>query len=540
MPKKSFMQGAVILGAAGIIIKLMGAIFRIPLGNLIGDDGMAYYQAAYPVYVLFLTIATAGIPIAISRMVSERLAISRPDEAHRVFRISFILLFLIGSISASVCFFMAEPIVNAIGINEAKYAMMAISPALLFCPMMAAFRGYFQGMQNMKPTATSQIVEQFFRVVTGLVLAFVLIKLGKEYAAAGASFGAAAGGIAGLVAIIIVYFSKKSKLMIDVAKARYEALENESPRESVKTILGKILWIAIPITIGASILPLMNFIDAGIVMHRLTATGWSYVEAKGLYGQLSGFVGSLINLPQILTQGIYVSLVPVIAAAYKRGDSQFLQENVRLGLRVSLLIALPCAFGMIALAKPIMLLLYPMQRESAISAASCLMVMAFGVIFLSTVQAMIGVLQGLGRQMLPVRNLFIGALFKVIITYSLTGIYFINVKGAALGTVAAYAIAAGLNLKAVISYTGTSFNWKQTLVYPLGSAIAMSGVALGLYKLAYDLFSLGNVISTLTAVAGGGFVYLVLILLTRTISAEEVEKLPKGKVLAKFIRKVVN
>ena len=165
MAKKSFVQGAVVLGIAGIIIKVLGAFFRIPLANLIGDQGMGYYQTAYPIYVLFLTLATAGIPIAISRMVSERIAMDEYYEAHKVFRVSFILLFIIGITSASICFFGAELLVDAMGNPGAKFAMMAISPALLFVPMQAAYRGNFQGMQDMKPTAVSQVIEQLFRVV---------------------------------------------------------------------------------------------------------------------------------------------------------------------------------------------------------------------------------------------------------------------------------------------------------------------------------------------------------------------------------------
>ncbi|HZK88266.1 MAG TPA: oligosaccharide flippase family protein, partial [Anaerovoracaceae bacterium] len=157
MGKKSFMQGAVILGAAGIIIKIMGAFFRIPLGNLIGAEGMGYYQTAYPIYVLFLTLAVSGTPIAISKMVSESMAVGNYYEAHKVFRVSFILLFSIGLVSSGICFFGANLLVTGMGNAGAKYAMMAIAPALLFLPMAAAYRGYFQGMQDMKPTAKSQI-----------------------------------------------------------------------------------------------------------------------------------------------------------------------------------------------------------------------------------------------------------------------------------------------------------------------------------------------------------------------------------------------
>ncbi len=531
MARKSFVQGAVILGIAGVIIKAMGAVFRIPLGNLIGDEGMAYYQAAYPIYVMFLMVATAGIPTAISRMVSVRVAEGKHHEAYRVFRISFVLLAGIGIVSAGICFFGAGVICDMIQMPGARYAMMAIAPALLFCPMMAAYRGYFQGQQNMGPTATSQIVEQFFRVALGLSLSFVLVKVGKQQAAAGAAFGATAGAIAGLITVMIIYALHKKSLRSDIEKTSNQA------GESSKEILKKIFIIAVPITIGSAIMPIMNFIDVGLVVRRLTATGWDYAAAKSLYGQLSGFASPLINFPQVLTQSLAISMVPAIAGAYGQSDSRFLQDNVRLGLRFAVIIGFPCAFGLMVLAQPILLLLYPLQRESAISAAPCLVVMAFGVLFLSLVQTLTGVLQGIGKQMIPVRNLAIGALAKVFITYFATGIEFINVKGAALGTVAAYAIASILNLAAVKKYTGTKVNWHLTLVKPMVAVLVMAATAWGSYKLLYGF--LGNALSCIVAILLAVLVYAVMIFATKSITVNELEMLPKGKKLAKIAKKFV-
>ena len=207
---KSFVSGAVILGLAGILVKVLGAAFRIPLGNIIGDDCMGYYQTAYPIYVFFLTIATAGIPTAISRMVAERYALGQPYEAHRVFRISTILLCATGVVSASVLFFGAGLITDMILEPGAIYCMKAISLALIFVPLMGSYRGYFQGRQNMRPTAVSQFVEQLFRVAVGLSLAVLLLPKGLPIAAAGASFGATAGGIFGFLGMLIIYKKHKT------------------------------------------------------------------------------------------------------------------------------------------------------------------------------------------------------------------------------------------------------------------------------------------------------------------------------------------
>ncbi len=542
MAKKTFMQGAVILGIAGIIIKLLGACFRIPLANMIGDEGMGYYQTAYPIYVLFLTLATAGIPIAISRMVSERVAVDNYFGANKVFRVSFLLMFCIGIVSAAICFFGAESLVSiATKSNElassdsvnrlnAQYAMKAIAPALFFVPIMAAYRGYFQGMQNMKPTAVSQVSEQLFRVGVGLALAYFLLDYGRPYAAAGASFGATAGSVAGLVTVAGIYLVRKNSFKADIERTK------NHEEESGSRILAKIALIAVPITIGAAIMPIMNFIDVAIVMRRLQAVGYTYEAANGLYGQLTGMAGPLINFPQVLTQAVAMSLVPAVAAAFKQKDTEFLHQNVKLGLRTSIIVGLPCAFGLMSLSLPIMKLLYPLQPESAQSAAPCLFVMAFGVIFLSTVQTLTGVLQGVGKQLIPVRNLAIGAVFKIIITYTLTGIYSINVKGAAAGTVAAYFVAATLNTMAVTKYTGAKFDLGRTYLRPAISALVMAGATYGTYRLA-SLVA-GNAISTLLAICVAVVVYAFMLFVTKSVTLDELAQMPKGTKLVKIIRKV--
>ena len=530
MAKKSFMQGAVILGIAGLIIKVMGAFFRIPLANFIGDEGMGYYQTAYPIYVLFLTLATAGIPIAISKLVSERIAIDHHYEAYRVYKVSFVLLFTIGIVSSAVLFFGADLIVNAMGNPGAKYAMMAIAPALLFVPMMAAFRGYFQGMQDMKPTATSQVVEQFFRVVAGLSLAYVLVSKGREFAAAGASFGATAGAVAGLFGIAGIYLYKKGSLLSDIRRTYQPNGEKGS------LIIKKIFVIAVPVTIGAAIMPIMNAIDVGIVMNRLQATGWEKDAAVALYGQLTGMAGPLINFPQVLTQAIAMSLVPAIAAAYKQKDMNFLNYNVRLGLRTAIIIGLPCSLGLMTLSEPIMLLLYPMQKASAVSGAPCLFIMAFGVIFLSTVQTLTGILQGLGRPMVPVVNLFIGAMIKVVLTYTLTGIDTVNVKGAAIGTVAAYIVASTLNIIAVKRLTGVKFDVGLTYVKPIASALVMSAVVWASYRVLFGVF--GNGFSTIVSILIGAVIYVSMLFITKSITKDEIKMLPKGGKLVQVINKM--
>lgn len=535
MPKKSFLQGAVILGVAGLLIKVMGAVFRIPLANIIGDTGMGYYQTAYPVYVLLLTLSTAGVPVAISRMVAERCAVGDPYEAYRIFRISFTMLFAIGVVSSSILFFGADFIVSHLGNPGAKYAMMAIAPALFFVPMMAASRGFFQGLQDMGPTAASQVIEQLFRVAVGLTLAIVLMKRGVEFAAAGASFGATAGAVAGLVTVIGIFIYRRKAILREIGSHPRHSGQKSS------SIIAQILIIAVPITIGAAIMPIMNTIDVVIVINRLTASGFTHEAANSLYGQLTGMAGPLINFPQVLTQAIAMSLVPAVAAAYKRKETEFLRYNVELGLRTALILGLPCAFGLMILAEPIMLLLYPTQRASAVSAAPSLFILAFGVIFLATVQTLTGVLQGIGKQLIPVRNLAVGAIVKVVLTYILTGIPGINIQGAAIGTVAAYIVASSLNMVAVRKYTGARFDLTLTVLKPLTAGLVMGCFVFVFYSVVCNVLgnitegrNLANAVAAAGTIISGALVYVIMLFVTKAISSEELKLLPRGEKLIRM------
>ncbi len=530
---KSFVGGALILGAVGIVIKVLGAAFRIPLTNIIGDDGMGYYQTAYPIYNLFLTIATAGIPTAIARMVAERSALDRPREAHKVFRVSATLLSLTGLTCACILFFGAGFITKLIKEPEAVYSMRAIAPALFFCPLMASFRGYFQGRQNMRPTAVSQLVEQLFRVGLGLGLAVALLSGGTPKAAAGASFGATAGGVAGFVVIGLIYLRNRRKILAEFGDT--DVLPQDGG-ESASSILKDILVIAIPITIGSAVLPIINAIDTAIVKSRLIDIGYDSDTARALYGQLTGMAAPLINFPQVLTQAVSISMVPLVASAHKRGETGFLHDSIRLSLRYAMILSVPCAIGMSVLAKPIMLLLYPYQRASAVNAAGCLAILAFGIIFLGLIHALTGILQGVGKQLLPVRNLCIGALCKIVVTYTLTRIPALNVYGAACGTLTAYLVAAVLDLLSVVRHTGAKIDLKLTVLKPLLASAVMGACA----YLAQRLLSgvLGNAVSTLAAIVCGVIVYLACVLLTKTVSLEELERLPKGRLLVRVLRRL--
>lgn len=522
----SFLKGAFILGMAAIIAKILGAAFRIPLGNIIGDEGTGYYYGAYPIYTAFIVISTAGIPTAIAKLVSEKIAIGDRYGAHRIFKISFGVLFIIGLVTSTFLFSSAKYIVQFIKNPLAYYSMLTLAPALFFVSIMSSFRGYFQGLQNMKPTAISQIVESFARAIVGLYLAYIYAKVSMDKAAAGATFGATAGAFFGSIVITYIYFKHRKNIFASIEKINRK-------QESVKTIVKKLLSIAIPITIGASVLPLMNMIDTGIVIRRLTSIGYEYEIANKLWGRI-GLGNNIINLPQAITASLQISIVPAIAYVVAKRNNRELLKNIETGVRVTLLIALPSAVGLSILSKEIMLLLYPMKVEAAIGAGEILRISAWGIIFLSLFQTFTGVLQGIGKQLIPAVNLLIGAILKLILSYILIGIPSLNIKGAVIATLFGYGLACILNIIFVKIYTGMRFNLVQLVIKPVIS-VGIMGLAVS-YSHAFLKGSLSDRLATVTSIAVGAIVFGIMIFLTKTVTEEDLEIMPGGAKLQKLFK----
>lgn len=531
MNKKSFLKGAAVLGMAGLITQVLGAFFRIPLGNIIGTDGMAYYSAAYTIYVFLLVFSTNGAPAAISKMTSERMVCGRYKEAHRVFKLSFIFMAFLGIIAFSVTFFGADIICNVIGNEGAALAMKAIAPALLFVPIMSVYRGYFQGMQVMEPTAVSQIAEQTIRVIAGLALAAVLLPYGLETAAAGAAAGGSIGPIVGIAVLIIVYYRRKREIFGNVNNDCSES------RETAGGIIKSLALIAIPITIGVSIQPIMNLCDTVFVMNRLQdAAGFTLDEAEELFGALTGFAVPVINVPMSLALSMALALVPTIAAAKSSGDRESLVNNVRLGFRTAMIIGVPCSLGLMSLAEPVMKLLFPMQLEELDVSSTCLFILSAGIVLLCIAQTMAGILQGMGKVSYAVCGILAGAAVKCVSTYFLAGISQYNVNGAAFGTLLGYVTIALFNFMAVKRCTGISFDMSTSVIKPLAAGAIMTVIVLIAYRLMLPV--LGNSIATLMSVCVGACVYGITLIKIKGITADELVMMPKGNGIVKILKKL--
>lgn len=525
--KNSFLMGTLILGIAGVIIKILGAIFRIPLGYFIGAEGMGYYQTAYPVYALFLTLATAGFPTAIAKLVSEQAATGNHKGANEIFRITHIMLFITGLVMFLILFFGANYIVTNVQDNpNAVSAMRAIAPALLIVPSMSAYRGYYQGYQQMTRIAASQVIEQVFRVFLGLALAYILMaQFGPKLGAAGGISGATIGAFASFLFLVGIYLKDTKK--------RKEMVANSVGyvKQGTYEIVAKIVRVVVPISIGACVMPLVNVVDTVIVISRLKVAGYTTLAANAMLGQLTGMSMPIIVMPMIFTTAIGMSLVPAISTSFTLKNYDEARHNSKLAFKITLLLVLPCAFGLAALAEPIMGLLY--SRQPAEVVGLMLFTLAPGCVFLGLLYTFNGILQGIGKPWVPVFALLCGIAGKVVISYTLTAIPSINIIGSALGTVVSYLIAAIFEYTYIKKKMKIKFDLMQYFIKPLITVLIMFLGA----RYSYIAISgiLGHKLSTLVAIAIGGIIYIVVLLLIGGISKEEILAMPKGhKILAKL------
>lgn len=517
------MKGAAILVIAGIVSKIFGAIFRIPLTNMIGAEGQAYYSAAYAVYNLLFVIATAGFPVAISRMVSSRIAEGDFINAHKSYKLAMKVSWALGIVSFLIMYFGAGAIAGIYKNPGSEASMKAISLALLFTPLVASMRGYYQGRQDMKPTGLTEVIEQMMRVAAGLTFAYMFYRTSLIKAAAGATFGASAGIIAAFAAMMVIYSRDK--------KERSRLFEESVVKpETDKTRLKELLAFLIPITIGSSVMPIMFNIDAGIIVRRLLATGWDSGMAEKLYGLMGGYCDPIINLPNIFIDAICISLMPAVTTAFTLKIKKDLDDHIKTGLKTMMIITYPCAIGLIVLAKPILTMLYYRQYDEAVMAVPALQILAVSIITLAIMRTFSTSLQGIGKMMLPVWNLLIGAAVKAFASYILLGIPAVNINGAAIGSVMAYVTAGVLNYRALKKYTDVSLDVKSIFIKPLGAALIMGASAFISYKLLLIITS-SNSVSTLLSIMIAAFVYFVSAFMTGAVTKDEIELIPKGDLI---------
>lgn len=522
-----FIKGAIILTVANIIVKILGAVYRIPLLRILGEEGMGLFMAVYPLYSMMLSISTAGVPLAVSKLVSEKIALKNYDGARQVFRISFILMLSSGLIFTGALMLTAPYYsANILKVSRTLYPLMAIAPSIVFYAVKAAFRGFFQGQQRMEPSALASITEQIIRVGTIFLLASILINYSLELGAAGAAFGSVTGALAGLLLLIIIYYRSLPEYK------RIAALSDQNSLAPTRRVIKDIFALALPITIGSIIVPVVNMVDSTLILPRLQAGGFSEDAALGLLGIFSGAAMSLVNVPTIFTLGLGTSLLPAISKAYAQKQHNTINRLSSLSIRVGQIIALPSAIGLFVLAEPISIFLF-----DNVAVARPLSVAAFSTIFIILNQTTSPVLQGLGKTYLPITHMACGLLVKVVINYFLTPIPAINILGPAIGTMVAFAMASFLNLRAIKKLLGFGSSFVDSFLKPSLNAVLMgmgvyyvypwfnklSGMIFGPQR--SEFYTVG--FAVILSVGVGMIIYGIATLLTSTVTRSELELIPK-------------
>lgn len=520
----AFLRGAFILTVAGIVAKVVGAISRIPLYSLLGSEGMGLFQMAYPMYTMLLIVSTGGLSVAISKVLAEKMARGDPGGARATFRVAFALLLVSGVVFSSFLYFLAPWIAWHMARDpRAVLPIRSIAPALFLVAIVSAFRGFFQGLEDMGPTAMSQILEQVGRLVSMLALAWVLLPRGIQYAAAGATAGASIGALLGLLYIGGAYFFRRH--------AMDQCGPSRSKAPGTVTLLREVVSVAVPVSLASAVFGLGELIDLSLVPSRLQASGISPAESTVLYGRLSGGAFPLINLPTVFTGALGVSLVPSITAASVKRDFRLVSRRVAKALTLTYTLALPAALGLYVLAEPIPNLLY---GDPGIAIA--LRPMAAAVLFLALQQVSTAILQGLGLLTAPVVNLICAALAKAVLTWFLVADPFLGIKGASLATTAYFLIAAFLNLITVRGKAGDIID-----VGPFtGASVAAAAMAFStgfVYRILASQIS--PKAATVASIVWGMLVYGALVLLMGVINEEDLAAVPgAGPLATKVLRKL--
>ncbi|MBQ4543569.1 MAG: polysaccharide biosynthesis protein [Clostridia bacterium] len=544
MKKQSFLQGAFVLVCANLLVKIIGAGFKLPLTYLIGEEGMGLFGSAYTVYTILFVIATAGFPIAISKMVSESVALGYHRQADRIFKVAFTMLLCVGTIGTAVLYFGAEAFAGFLKTPDAAGPIKAIAPAVFFVSVMSSLRGYFQGHQNMYPTAISEVTEAVGKLIFGYLLAYYFMNVSVAKAASGAIFGVTMGTVLGSVILVAIYLVKRFK---------EKSYSSSEPLRSVKSIAKELIKISVPITIGASVASITTLIDMATITRRLqsitqvteefmvkygslvdvtTFTGAIDSQlATKLYGLYNGYAVPLFNLPLTIVAAIAMSVVPAIAAAIAKKNYKVSNNVTKGAIKITILLALPCGVGLFVLAKPILITLYNNGL-----AETLLQSLSVAIVFVSLLSVTTAVLQAYGHPSVPMINMLIGGIVKIATNYYLVGTPKYNIDGAPIGTVICYFVIVMLNIICLIRITKIRFSVTDFVIKPLFCALVMAIPVLAGYKVAFNL-GLGVRLSVVVAVALGVLVYGLLILFTGAIKKDDVLMLPKGESIYKLLTK---
>lgn len=525
--KANLFKGAAILAAASLFARVLGAVYRIPLANMLGDEGMGLFEMANPIYFFLLSISVSGIPLAISKLIAEKKAREDGLGASRVVKVAAVMMAAAG-LAASLALFILAPYIADKVFHDPRSVLplRAISPALAFMTVMSAMRGYFQGMQRMGPSAISQMIEQVARVAFMLLMAMLLLPKGIEYGAAGAASGAAVGALMGMGFLLLAYYLLRRR-------PDYRIPRGSAKAEPARHIASRILQLAVPVSITGSLASIKSVIDAAIVPGRLAAAGFAQSEATALYGQFNGMAYPIVYFPTSITAGIASAAVPSISECHTKSDAAGIRERAIYVLKLTSIIAIPATAGLLVLASPITALLYGRPDVGPIlatlSAASALLCLQ---------QTSASILSGMGYVADPLVSALIGVLAKIALEFWLTSMPGLNVKGAAISTVVGSLVTVVINLVRVEIRLGIKVGYAKAFSGPVAASVIMGAAVFAFRELAVRVMPEGRLI-TIAAVGVGGIVYAACVLLMGIMTPEELEAIPfLGKHAARISSKL--
>ncbi len=562
------MQGALILSIAALIVKALGALFKIPLTNILGGDGMGYFSTAYDLYMPVYVISNAGLPVAIARIVAESASQGRFRDVRKTLKIANTVFLITGTTGFCLMFFGAGFFVRTINNPGAYLAVMAMAPTVFFVCLTSAYKGYYEGLQNMYPTAAAQVVEVVVKLILGLGLSMTLYKLGMsefnksgtvlgtvfdsyeaaelrvlQLAAAGAILGVAFGALGSWLSVYIRH-KRRGDSITD------EELSLPQDESSARTIFKRIIKVAIPIALGSCVGQLTGVIDLWSVLNRLHfAVDTNFEAMAQLYGAAipagkslesipnylngcyKGMAVTLYNLIPTFTVAFGVSALPAITVAWTERNVASLKKNIEAVLRVTMLLVLPAGIGMSVMSNGILTLLFGGKPEEVIVATPLLAILGIAVIFASACSPINSMLQAVGRADLPVKIMAVCASIKLIANYIMVGIPEINIRGAAIGTLVCYVMIMTISLYFLFRITELKINYMTVFIKPLISALLCAGTAY-IVSSALCVVAVSQNIATVVGICAGGVVYLAALVLFRGITEEDFKMLPKGEKLA--------
>jgi stage V sporulation protein B len=525
LSKQGFLYGTLVLVGAGLITKILGFIYRIALSRIIGDDGMGLFQMAFPILIFAIVITTAGLPVAISKMVSEAEA---RGEHHRIRSIITVSVFVVIITSAAVTLLVlvAAPWIagNLLTDERAIYALMGIAPIIPIIAVSSIFRGYFQGRQNMSPYALSTIIEQSVRIFSVLLLARWLLPMGVEYAAAGAMIGMVIGEFSGLLYLIWSFKKDPGRPRLRKNGKIFERKSGGSFIRRFNDIFRDLLRTAVPVTASRMVGSFSYAIEPIVVAQSLSMAGIATATSTALYGQLEGMAVPLVFFPAFITYALTVALVPAISEAAAQNKPLLVEHRLQQAIRLSLITTAPCAVLMYMLAEPLSILLY---RQAEV--ARLIQIMAPFTVIHALQGPFASVLQGLDQAKVSMRNSIIGAVFKTILIFLLASRPELGIEGVAMAINGGIVCVTVLHLISIAHHA--PFTIRLMELVKMLIALGSMPLAARLWNFSHAPLLVGTVATALVCTG----VYLILLIALKLIRRDDVLRVPRvGKWAARF------